>query len=624
MLQPKNKLTLPNLVSDNATKYPNDIAIREKKFGIWKVKTWLQCIEEVKMLALALKQKGVKPGQTIGILGNNTPRWLLAEIATQSIGCAALGIYSDALETEIDYLLSHSSCSVLFVEDEEQADKILSLKDSSKKINLVIYDEPKGMSKYTDERLISYEHLKKQGDELNRESPQTFKKMLDSLSEEDICILCPTSGTTANPKLAKIQHKAIIKHAKKYLKADPKNHTDEYVSVLPLPWIMEQTYAVAKWCVSRMKVNFVEDPDTMFQDLREIGPTFLLLAPRVWEQMAADIRAKMMDSSSVKRFLFAVSMKLLDFENSFLKKTVCELFINRWLRDRFGLSFLKSAATGGAALGPDTFKFFVNIGIPLKQLYGQTEQLGAWTIHNKDDVDFDSVGFPFDGIELKIDKPDSEGIGEITVKNSNTMMGYLDAKADFLKKGWFYTGDAGYINKNGHLVVIDRMSDLSYTSQKLRYSPQYIENKLKFSTYIAEAAVIGSGKPFLSSIVCIRFSVLSKWAENNRIAFTTYSDLATKKEVQTLITKEVEKVNLTLPDKQKIKKIVLLYKEFDADDDELTRTRKLRRNFVVDKYIDIVEAIYASKDYINVNTQIKLQDGGVQKINTTLKIISME
>ena len=194
----------------------------------------------------------------------------------------------------------------------------------------------------------------------------------------------------------------------------------------------------------------------------------------------------------------------------------------------------------------------------------------------------------------------------------------------FLKKGWFYTGDAGYINKNGHLVVIDRMSDLSYTSQKLRYSPQYIENKLKFSTYIAEAAVIGSEKPFLSSIVCIRFSVLSKWAENNRIAFTTYSDLATKKEVQTLITKEVEKVNLTLPDKQKIKKIVLLYKEFDADDDELTRTRKLRRNFVVDKYFDIVEAIYGSKENINVNTQIKLQDGGVQKINTTLKIISME
>ena len=624
MLQAKNKLTLPNLVSDNAIKYPNDIAIREKKFGIWKVKTWLQCIEEVKMLALALKQRGVKPGQTIGILGNNTPRWLLAEIATQSLGCASLGIYSDALETEIDYLLTHSSCSVLFVEDEEQADKILSLKDSDKKINLIIYDEPKGMSKYTDERLISYEHLKKQGDELNRESPKIFKKMLSNLSEEDICILCPTSGTTANPKLAKIQHKAIIKHAKKYLKADPKNHTDEYVSVLPLPWIMEQTYAVAKWCVSRMKVNFVEDPDTMFQDLREIGPTFLLLAPRVWEQMAADIRAKMMDSSSVKRFLFAVSMKLLDFENSFLKKTVCELFINRWLRDRFGLSFLKSAATGGAALGPDTFKFFVNIGIPLKQLYGQTEQLGAWTIHKKDDVDFDSVGFPFDGIDLKIDKPDSEGIGEIIVKNSNTMMGYLDSKEDFLKKGWFYTGDAGYLNKNGHLVVIDRMSDLSYTSQRLRYSPQYIENKLKFSTYIAEAAVIGSGKPFLSSIVCIRFSVLSKWAENNRIAFTTYSDLATKKEVQTLITKEVEKVNLTLPDKQKIKKIVLLYKEFDADDDELTRTRKLRRNFVVNKYLDIVEAIYASKDNINVNTQIKLQDGGVQKINTTLKIISME
>ena len=364
--------------------------------------------------------------------------------------------------------------------------------------------------------------------------------------------------------------------------------------------------------------------DTLFDDLREIGPTFILLAPRVWEQMAADIRSKIMDSSILKRLLYNTSMRLMSFENVFLKKTICEYLVNKWLRDQLGLSNVKSAATGGAALGPDTFKFFVDIGIPLRQLYGQTEQIGAYTIHDKNEIDYDSVGYPFEGIEVKIEQADKEGIGEIIVKNPNSMSGYLNTEDTFLKNGWFYTGDAGYINKQKHLVVIDRMTDMSYTKDKIRYSPQYIENKLKFSSYIAEAAVIGSDKEYLSAIICIRYSVLSKWAEGKRIAFTTYSDLAAKKEIESLITEETIKVNETLPKKQRIKKFVLLYKEFDADDDELTRTKKLRRKFVIKKYEDIVQALYSNKDIIAINTSIKLQDGGTQKINTKLKIINLE
>ena len=480
------------------------------------------------------------------------------------------------------------------------------------------------MNKYDDKRLISYKNLLKTGNEFKKHNTNFFNKLLENINEEDTCIFCPTSGTTANPKLAMISHKALLNHAKSYLSADPKNSTDEYVSVLPMPWIMEQTYAVAKWCISRMKVNFVEEAETLFDDLREIGPTFILFGPRVWEQMAADIRSKVMDSSFIKRGIYGFSMKLMSLKSNFLIKLLCEFLVNRWLRDQLGLSFVKSAATGGAALGPDTFKFFVNIGIPLRQLYGQTEQIGAYTIHRKGDIDFDSVGFPFDTVKIDIDKPDEEGIGEIKVNNKNCMQGYLNVKENFLSNGWFFTGDAGYINKRGHLVVIDRMSDLSYTAQNLRYSPQYIENKLKFSSYIAEAAVIGSGKEYLSAIICIRYSVLSKWAENKRIGFTTYSDLANKTEIESLITSETKKVNDTLPDKQRIKKFVLLYKEFDADDDELTRTKKLRRNFVIKKYSDIVEALYGDKKTIDINTSVKLQDGGVQKINTKLNIINME
>ena len=618
------ELTIPHLLKYNSENFSKNIAIREKKFGIWRTKTWLQCYEEVKYISLGLEEKKVKRGSTIGLLGNNTPRWLLGEIAIQALKCSPLGIYADALNNEIDYLLKYSSCNTIFVEDEEQADKILSLEGSKNKISLIIYDEEKGMNKYKDNRLISYKELNELGRIASKNDIKKFENNLKEITENDVCVLCPTSGTTSNPKLAVIEHGALIKHSENYLASDPKDSSDEYVSVLPLPWIIEQKYALAKWCICRMKVNFVEEEETMLDDLREIGPTFLLLAPRVWEKMAADIRSKIMDSSLIKRFLYNSSMKLMELNNKFINNTFCEFIINRWLRDSLGFSFLKSAATGGAALGPDTFKFFVNIGIPLRQLYGQTEQLGAWTIHKKGEIDFDSVGFPFSNIELKISKPDNEGIGEIIVKNKNTMRCYLGSKDNFLKDGWFFTGDAGYVNKSGHLVVIDRMSDLSYTSENLRYSPQYIENKLKFSAYIAEAAVIGSEKPYLSSIICVRYTVLSKWAENKRIPFTTYSDLASKEEIYSLITSEVKKVNSTLPEKQKIKKIVLLYKEFDADDDELTRTKKLRRNFVIEKYSDIVNAIYSNSKYINIDTVIKLQDGGIQRIKTKLNIIELE
>ena len=624
---PDTRLTIPHLLIHNSQNYPSDIAMREKKFGVWKTKTWREVSEEVKAIAISLESKGMKGETTIGIIGNNTPRWVIAEIATQALKGIPLGLYADALEKEIEYLLKLTSCEVVFVEDEEQADKILSLNDLKEKIKLIVYDEEKGMNKYKDKRLISYRQLLSEGTDLLKKNKEKYSILIKKIKEDDVCIFCPTSGTTSKPKLAMITHKNILNHAKSYLNADPKNSSDEYVSVLPLPWIMEQTYAISKWCLSRMKVNFVEEPETMFDDMREIGPTFLLLGPRTWEQIAADIRSKVMDSSLIKRNLFNFFSSLKGKNNSLLVKIFCEFFLFRSLRDQIGFSFLKSAATGGAALGPDTFKFFVNMGIPLRQLYGQTEQLGAYTIHRKNDVNYESVGLPFRGVDINIFEPDAEGLGEIIVKNKNCMKGYygvLDEKVTISPDEWFHTGDAGYFDKAGHLVVIDRVSDLSFTSEKLRYSPQYLENKLKFSPFIAEAAVIGSNKPYLSSIICIRYSVLSKWAEQKRIPFTTYSDLASKTEIEKLLQSEVKKVNESVPEKQQIKKFVLLYKEFDADDDELTRTKKLRRNFVINKYNEIVDAIYDQRKSLKIDTLINLQDGGTQRIKTELNIINME
>ena len=620
-------LTIPHILLQNSQNYPSEIAMREKKFGVWKTKTWKEVSEEVKAIAISLESKGIKNDTTIGIIGNNTPRWVIAEIATQALKGVPLGLYADALEKEIEYLLEITSCKVVFVEDEEQADKVMSLNALKDKIKIIVYDEEKGMNKYKDKRLISYKRLLSDGSEILKKDNEKYSILINKVKEDDVCIFCPTSGTTSKPKLAMITHKNILNHAKSYLEADPKNSSDEYVSVLPLPWIMEQTYAISKWCLSRMKVNFVEEPETMFDDLREIGPTFLLLGPRTWEQIAADIRSKVMDSSYLKRNLFKFFSSLKNRTNNSIVRVLCEYFLFSSLRDQIGFSFLKSAATGGAALGPDTFKFFVNMGIPLRQLYGQTEQLGAYTIHRKDDVNYESVGVPFKGVNINIFEPDAEGLGEIIVKNKNCMKGYFSTSAEKISissNKWFHTGDAGYIDKAGHLVVIDRVSDLSFTSEKLRYSPQYLENKLKFSPFIAEAALIGSNKPYLSSIICIRYSVLSKWAEQQRVPFTTYSDLASKKEIEKLLESEVRKVNESVPEKQRIKKFVLLYKEFDADDDELTRTKKLRRNFVIRKYNEIVEAIYCEQKSIKIDTVINLQDGGTQKIKTELNIINME
>ena len=388
---------------------------------------------------------------------------------------------------------------------------------------------------------------------------------------------------------------------------------------------MEQIYAVGKWLVCRMTVNYVEEPETIMHDMREIGPTFILLAPRVWEQVAADVRSRMMDSSWLKRKLYDAGMKIgttsLD-EGRTSRFAYWLLF--KWLRDRLGFSRLKSAATGGAALGPETFRFFLAMGVPLRQLYGQTELLGAYTIHKAGDVDFDTVGVAFDDqIKVTIDNPDANGVGEIVTTHPNMFLGYYNneeaTRAD-LRDGWMHTGDAGYYNKAGHLVVIDRIKDLATTSLGVRFSPQFIENKLKFSAFVAEAVILGNAKPYLSAIICIRYPIVSKWAEKKRISFTTYSDLSAKGEVYEQIRKEVDQVNASLPEPQRIRKFLLLYKELDADDGELTRTRKVRRGVINDKYGDIIDAIYAGDRSIPIDTTIAFQDGTKQRIRTTLRV----
>ncbi len=387
------------------------------------------------------------------------------------------------------------------------------------------------MRKYDDPRLISAEALAERGERLGSLEPDLWDRLVDATDPEAVAILCTTSGTTARPKLAMLSAGRVLRHCASYLAADPKGPEDDYVSVLPLPWIMEQVYALGQALVSRMKVNFVEDADTLMHDFREIAPTFVLFAPRVWEAVAADVQARIMDASPLKRALYDRGLKMgLAALESGGRSAAADVLLFRALRDRLGFTRLRSAATGGAALGPDTFRFFRALGVPLRQLYGQTETLGAYTLHRGETVDFDTVGVPFDdGIEIRIDQPDRNGIGEVLARHDNMFLGYYKvdpgAPSD-VRDGWMHTGDAGSIDAKGELVVIDRVKDLATNARGERFSPQYIENKLKFSPYIAEAVILGAGRDYLAALVCIRYSVVSKWAEKNRVAFTTYSDLA--------------------------------------------------------------------------------------------------
>ncbi|HCG8727598.1 long-chain fatty acid--CoA ligase [Vibrio parahaemolyticus] len=616
--------TFPKVLQHNAKHWPEQVAMREKEFGIWREFTWQDYENRVKWMALSLQDLGIGEQDVIGLLGDNRPEWVWGELAAHAIKGYSLGIYQDSMHEEVAYLINYAKAKVVIAEDEEQCDKLLELGDEIPSVEYIIYCDPRGMRKYDDPRLIDVEQVYKKGQLIDKANPDKYLNMVAATKGSDLSILCTTSGTTSKPKLAQLHSGTFLDHCAAYLRADPRSPGDNYVSVLPLPWIMEQVYVVGQALISRQIVNFVEEQETMMSDLREIGPNFVLLAPRVWENIVADVSARMMDSTPFKQKMYKLGMSLANKALDQGKRSkLAEWILLRALRDRLGFSNLSSAATGGAAMGPDTFRYLQAIGVPLKQLYGQTEMCGAYTVHQADDVDYDSVGVAFDNTDVKVINPDSNGVGEIIAKSTGMFTGYLNNQAAYdedVQDGWMHTGDAGYFKDSGHLVVIDRLKDMSETSHGDRYSPQFIENKLKFSPFIAEAVVVGKGRPWLSAIICIRYAIVAKWAEQKGIAFTNYTNLSAQPEVYKAIREEVLKVNESLPDAQKISKFILLYKELDADDGELTRTRKVRRGVVAEKYGDIIETIYSAAPTVDVDTVITYQDGTKTRIQTSLVI----
>ena len=626
--------TFPKLLARNAGRLAGKAALREKDFGIWRETSWRDYHDRVRDFSLGLIALGLARGGTVAIVGDNRPEWVIAELAAQAAGAASVGIYQDSNLTEVAYVIDHCDARFVVAEDQEQVDKILGMIDQLPKVVHVIYSDPRGLRRYRHEKLLSFGEVEERGRALAREKPGLFAESVGRGKGGDLAMICYTSGTTGQPKGAMLSFENLMTMALSLHQVDPRKASDEFVSFLPLAWIGEQMMSVASALAMGFTINFPEEPETALHDIREIGPHVLFAPPRIWEGLNSTVQVKIMDTTPLKRFLYQrlmpIGTKVADLRLKHGRVPLpwramyflADLLLFRALKDRLGLLRLRSATTGGAALGPDVFRFFQAMGVRLKQIYGQTEISGISCIHPDDAIKFHTVGKPIPGTEVRISER-----GEILSRSPSVFLGYYkneEAAREALAGGWLHSGDAGYLEEDGQLVVIDRLKDVLRLSDGTRFSPQYIENRLKFSPFVKEAVVIGKDRPYLTALVCIDSAVVGKWAEKQKISYTTYTDLSAKGQVYDLLQKEIDRVNETLPAAARIRKFVLLYKELDADDEELTRTRKVRRAFVEERYRGIIAALYGDEERIAVDTTIKFQDGKTARIQANLSVRRLE
>ena len=626
--------TLPQFLKQHAEKTPDKTAMRLRDYGIWQAVTWNQYYEHVKYFSLGMVSLGLKSNETIAIIGDNRPEWVMAELAAQCARAKSIGIYQDSVVEEMIYIFNHADVSFIIVEDQEQVDKILEMWDELKGVKKVIYYDPKGLRNYTEDFLVYFPVVQDEGRKFEQKKPGWFEKQIENGKSSDLAILSTTSGTTGNPKLAMLTHQSMISMGRNLMSVDPLNPDDEFVSFLPLAWIGEQMMVLSCGLQIGFTVNFPEEPETVQHDIREIGPKVMFSPPRIWENMVSQVQVKIEDSTWLKQKLYNWAMPVgyemadLNFRKeqpSFgmkVKYFLADWVIFQEIKDLLGLRHLNRAYTGGAALGPDVFRFFHALGVNLKQIYGQTEINGIAVVHRDGDVKFQTVGTPIPETDIQIDES-----GEILMRSPAMMEGYYrnpEATKESLIDGWLHSGDAGYFDEDGHLIVIDRAKDVMTLHDGTKFSPQFIENKLKFSPYIKEAVVFGGDWPFVTAMINIEFPNVGKWAENNQLAYTTYTDLAQKPQVYQLVRDHVETSNADLPPAARIQRFLLLHKELDADDAELTRTRKVRRKLVAQRYEDIISALYSRNPHVDVDQTITYQDGRTARIQTRLSIETLE
>lgn len=626
--------TLPKLLRDNFRRYGDrKVAMRVKDMGIWQKYTWKDYYEKTKELCLGLISLGLEYEDKVSILGENKPEWYWAELAVQAAGGIVVGIFTDCIPSEVEYYVAHSDSKFVVAHDQEQVDKLLTIKEELQLLRKVIYWDPKGLWGYDDPILMSLEELLELGRTYEKDHPGLFDEKIDQGKFQDVCVICYTSGTTGDPKGAMLSYKSLITRTQAWCDVDQWSVNEQYLSFLPPAWITEQAIGIAGQLLSGMELNFPEKPETVQENIREIGPHQVFFGPRLWENLVSTIQAKITDASFARRFLYRlflpVGYKRAEIILSKRKlgpiwrvlSALAYWALFRPLRDQMGLSNIRNAYTAGAAVSPDILKYFHAIGVNIKQLYGGSEA-GLVTIHRHGDIKWETSGIVLPGVELKLSDE-----GEILVKSADIFDGYYkdsEATQEKIIEGWYYTEDFGHIDDDSHLVVIDRMADLKPLKDGRKFSPQYIEIRLRFCPYIRDALILGGEeRGFVTAVINIDLENVGRWAEARRIPYTTFTDLSQKPEVVELIGDYVSQVNESIPEWMRVERFVNLHKEFDADEAELTRTRKIRRSFVEERYSDLISALYGDQANFEVDTPITYRDGRKGTLKTSIKITDL-
>lgn len=629
--EPTNELDCyPKCLLYHYREHPDWIAVRRKDFGIWNNYTWKEAYEIVKYVAMGLLGLGLNRGDRAVVIGDEEPEGFWAIMATQCAGGVPVPLYSDAQVDELNFLIPHSEARFVFAEDQEQVDKILELKEKLPLIEKVIWWDHKGMRRYQDPILISYEQLKELGRDYEKEHPGIIESIIASLTPDDTAQFTYTSGTTGLPKASTIPHRVMMYSAETWQRQFIINKDDGLLSVMPWGSIFEQWFAGISYTTGA-PMCFCEEPETVQQNIREISPKLIFLATRQWISMSSEVQIKVSDAGWLKRMCYALFMpvghkiaetKLANQKPGLLWRLlnqIGEFLVFKPIRDKLGFSKTRYPICGSTYVSPDIMRFYYALGMPLYQVYGSTES-GINIAHSEGDVDIESIGRPPLDTSIRISDE-----GEIQTKSLGLFTGYYNnpqATAEKMTQdGYYRTGDAGLFSPDGHVIYIDRAEDLRQLRSGYKYSPGYIEGKLKFSPYIQEAIALGdTEKDYISVIVIIDFLAAGKWAEDHHVGYTNFPDLSQKDELGEFIKRDMVRINRVLPEPSRIKKYILLHKEFDADDAEITRSRKLRRKFIEERYHDLVEAIYGDKKDFAVEAAVKYRDGRTGTIKTSLKI----
>jgi long-chain acyl-CoA synthetase len=627
--------TWPKILKYNYEKYgDHSKAMRYKHNGIWQPYTWKDYYLNVKNLALGLLSLGFEPGDKVVIIGDNAPQWYYAELAAQANHGVSVGVYSDLTPPEIKYIVENSEARFAVVEDQEQVDKVMQIKGELPLLKKMIYWNYKGLAHYDDPLLIGYREVLQQGRKYEEQHPGLFEQNVDTGKADEVCAFIYTSGTEGiAPRGAVHTYRTMRASVDYHLRLDPWYKNDNVVPYLPPAWATEQWFGIGCHLLSANILNFAEAPETQQRDTKEMRPNIVCYGARQWGGQAATVQARIQAAGPMKRFAFRLLMpigykmaelKYVKEEPSFLLKALyafADACLFRRLRNSLGLSNARICYTTGAMLSPEAFRFYHALNLPLKNLYSTTEG-GALTGAKNDDISLETVGPPHQGTEVRItDK------GELIYRQPGVFVGYYkdpDKTAEVLQDGWFYSGDSGFIKENGHIVFVDRAKDIIGLANDDKLAPQSIESRLRFSPYIKDAWVVsGKGSPYASVIIIINYNNVGRWAGQRRVAYSTFAELSQKPEVYELVGQEIDRVNRTLSPGSRVRKYVNLHKEFDPDEGELTRTRKLRKTFLEERYFELIDAIYTDKAEVSIEARVRHRDGRLETTKTTLNIQSV-